>query len=212
MNHTHFLTPSPALPKSSFVWQLAVCVSLSRLVVVIGVDQLSMSHLSHTCKQKYCSQKLIKYTYHKDQTSPVQSSLWSVLDFSKLPWTKDQTAVMVFCGPGISGLFWSWSGLGGLYTPPPIPPGFQVESYHSWQEYQESRRNDQEFFTSQYPLKVTIPGASQSRRNPPGILVSFQSYQDSWSFGRNNSTRNPPGILLFLVKLTRNDQEFCHFW
>src|SRR6266702_2768501 len=99
--------------------------------------------------------------------------------------------------------------LQGLYTPPPIPPGILLES----------RRNDQEFFTSQSPLKSTIPGAFQSRRNPPGILANFQSYQDSWSFGRNNSTRNPPGILSFLVGLTRNpgisgrtDQESCHFW
>jgi len=47
-----------------------------------------------------------------------------------------------------------------VYTPPPIPSGFRVESYYSRQKYQESRRNDQEFFTSQYPLKVTIPDAS----------------------------------------------------
>ena len=105
VNHTHSPTPSPALPKSSFVWQLVVGVSLSRVVVVVGVDQSLMSHLSHTCKQKYCLQKLIKYTYHKDWSRPVQTSLWLVLDFSKWLWIEDWTAVTVFCGSGISGLF-----------------------------------------------------------------------------------------------------------
>jgi len=46
-----FPTPSPAFPKSSFAWQMTVGVSLSRVVVVVGVDQSSMSHLSRTCKQ-----------------------------------------------------------------------------------------------------------------------------------------------------------------
>ena len=46
-----FPTPSPAFPKSSFVWQMMVGVSLSRVVVVVGVDQSSMLCLSCTCKQ-----------------------------------------------------------------------------------------------------------------------------------------------------------------
>src|SRR6266545_145545 len=93
MSESHpFSTPSPALPKLSFVWQMAVSMSLSK-VVVVGVDhdQSSMSHLSHTCKQKYCSQKLIKHTYHKDWSRLVQTSLWLVLDFSKWPWTEGWT-------------------------------------------------------------------------------------------------------------------------
>ncbi len=46
-----FPTPSPALPKSLFAWQMMVGVLLSRVVVVVDVDQLSMSCLSCTCKQ-----------------------------------------------------------------------------------------------------------------------------------------------------------------
>ena len=101
MDESHpFSTPSPALPKLSFVWQMTVGMSLSG-VVVVGVDQSSMSHLSCTCKTEvlytevnklYLLQKLV-------QTSPDQSLVGP--GFFKMAVDQDQR-------PDCScGLLWS---------------------------------------------------------------------------------------------------------
>src|SRR5882757_2670897 len=80
---------------------------------------------------------------------------------------------------------------GVLYTPPPVPGGFLENSW----------RNYQEFFASQYQLKWSFlvpsnPGGfrEESSRNPCKLPNFTRISGGSSGIARSGETRNPPGV------------------